>query len=225
MNPKIIIFLLLLAGVGTQPKAQGNPPVSHPIIFMNERGEQTFAPVFPQDPLIEGIVQFKNWASEWMMKCIKDKNKIICPVSPHQLQQIKSGILTVLVGESLGEPLLSLALRGATIGAIAVGILAVCESMYKVLPSPKDNQRAREARLPMYHSDEDNQRAREAKLQNTADVRSRLPIRHTMYKVVVGALLGAGVGAIAELLDPSPQPVAVYLHVSGGDAIPAIPAG
>ena len=225
MKPKIIIFLLLLAGVGTQPKAQGTPPVSHPITFMNERGEQTFGLVSPQDPLIEGIVQFKNWASEWLITCIKGKNNIICPVSPHQLQQIKSGILTVLVGESLGEPPFSLALRGATIGAIAVGILAVCESMYKVLPSPKDNQRAREAKLPMYHSDEDNQRAREAKLQNTADVRSRLPIRHTMYKVTVGALLGAGVGAIAELLDRSPQPVAVYLHVSGGDAIPAIPAG
>lgn len=225
MKPKIIIFLLLLAGVGTTPKAQGNPPVSHPIIFMNERGEQTFGPVSPQDPLIEGIVQFTNWASKWMMKCIKDKKNIICPVSPHQLQQIKSGPLTVLVGESLGLPPPILALRGAIIGAIAtsavLGILEVWELMYKVLRSPEDSQRAR-GTLPMYHFERDVGvwKAHPPFARNL--VKWLLP---SMVKVTVAALLGAGVGAIAELLDPSPQPVAVYLHVSGGDSIPAIPAG
>ena len=219
MNPKIIIFLLLLAGVGTKAKAAGNPLVSPAITFMNDYVEQTFGPVYPQDRLIEGTVELEKWANAWVITCKEANNKITCPVSLYQLQQIKSGILTVLVGESLGLPPPILALRGAAIGAIAtsavLGILEVWELMYKVLRYPEDNQRAR-GTLLMYHSESavGVWRAHPPFSRNL--VKWLLP---TMVKVTVAALLGAGVGAIAELLDRSPQPVAVYLGVSGGKLI------
>ena len=224
MKPKIIIFLLLLAGVGTKAKAEGNPLGDNPLVspaitFMNERGEQIVGPVFSKDPLIEGIFQFQNWVSAWVLTCTKVNKNITCPVSLHQEQQIKSGILNVLVVKSLGLPPPILALRGAIIGAIAtsavLGILEVWELMYKVLRSPEDSQRAR-GTLPMYRCESavGAWRAHPSFSRNL--VKWLLP---TMVKVTVAALLGAGVGAIAELLDCSPQPVAVHLGVSGGKLI------
>ena len=218
MNPKIIIFLLLLAGVGTKAKAAGNPLVSSAITFINERGEQIVGPVFSKDPLIEGIVQFKKWVSAWVLECTKVNSNITCPVSLHQEQQIKSGILNVLVVKSLGLPPLDLALRGAAIGAIAtsavLGILEVWELMYKVLRYPEDDQRMRGTKLPRYNSESavGAWRAHPSFSRNL--VKWLLP---TMVKVTVAALFGAGIGAIAGgpgLLSRPPKIVTVLLETT-----------
>ena len=220
MNPKIIIFLLLLAGVGTKAKAEGTVGRNLINFTAYDKDLELLTYVVPPGNVVKDAERQTIEA----FLCTEDQTHgINCQVSLNQFRLISERLISEslirITPNELSLLLPELGKNGAIIGALVasavLGILEVWELMYKVLRSPEDSQRARGA-LPMYRFESavDVWRAHPPFSRNL--VKWLLP---TMVKVTVAALLGAGVGAIAELLDRSPQPVAVYLGVSGGKLI------
>ena len=218
MNPKIIIFLLLLAGVGTKAKAEGTVGRNLINFTAYDKDLELLTYVVPPGNVVKDAERQTIEA----FLCTEDQTHgINCQVSLNQFRLISERLISEslirITPNELSLLLPELGKNGAIIGALVasavLGILEVWELMYKVLRYPEDSQRARGA-LPMhrFESAVDVWRAHPPFARNL--VKWLLP---TMVKVTVAALFGAGIGAIAGgpgLLSRPPKIVTVLLETT-----------
>ena len=218
MNPKIIIFLLLLAGVGTKAKAEGTVGRNLINFTAYDKDLELLTYVVPPGNVVKDAERQTIEA----FLCTEDQTHgINCQVSLNQFRLISERLISEslirITPNELSLLLPELGKNGAIIGALVasavLGILEVWELMYKVLRSPEDSQRAR-GTLPMYRCESavGAWRAHPSFSRNL--VKWLLP---TMVKVTVAALFGAGIGAIAGgpgLLSRPPKIVTVLLETT-----------
>ena len=221
MKPKIIIFLLLLAGVGTQAKAQGTPGGQN-ITFWSTHWSTT---VDTKEPLRVAF-QYRNEIDWWGLICKKYPYGITCEVSDSQAKAIATSVyLASWPIENQNEPSFSMlrsSIAGAIVGASAVGIVELLSTALRYSEERRElpilSKRHSDSALGARHSLRKNRyfanlvelRCFSWLIENLpvdcitffANHRDALQVLEITSKVVIGSLFGAVVGLMLALSRP-----------------------